>query len=311
MKASAFQSFGGPEVVQLIELPVPTPAAGEVVVRVAASTVNPTDLMMRSGMQAGMMQGLQPPFIAGMEFAGVVHATGGSQRLRVGQPVMGIVNPRRPEGGSHTQYVCVPEASVAPLPEGSDLIAAATIPMNGLTAWMSLQGLELEAGGTLLVTGAAGAVGAYVIALAKQAGLRVVADAKDSDRALLQSLQVDDIVPRGEGMAAAVRALYPQGVDAVVDTALLGDAVAPLARSGGTFVSVRSSQVISDQRLRRVIISVLKEVDNTGALEWLVQRFVDGTLKPRIAQQLPAERAAEAHRLLEQGGLRGRVVLVF
>jgi NADPH:quinone reductase-like Zn-dependent oxidoreductase len=150
-----------------------------------------------------------------------------------------------------------------------------------------------------------------VIALAKQAGLRVVADAKDGDRELLRSLGAEHVVPRGDGMAAAVRERHPDGVDAVVDTALLGDAAAALVRAGGTFVSLRRSQVIADQRLRRVTISVLDEATNTAALEWLAQRFADGTLKPRIAQQLPAARAAEAHQLLEQGGLRGRVVLVF
>lgn len=311
MKAAAFERFGGPKLVQLIELPVPAPKAGEVVVRVTASTVNPTDLLMRSGQQAALMEDLQPPYIAGMEFAGRVHAVGGSQRLKVGQPVMGIVNPRRPQGGAHAEYVCVPEASLAPLPEGSDLIAAATIPMNGLTARMSLESLGLAPGSSLLVTGGAGAVGGYVIALAKQAGLRVVADAKDSDRELLRSLGAEHVVPRGDGMAAAVRERHPEGVDAVVDCALLGDTAAALVRDGGSFVSLRRSQVISDQRLRLVVIGVLDQLTNTPALEWLAQRFADGTLKPRVAQQLPAERAAQAHRLLEEGGLRGRVVLLF
>ena len=311
MKASAFQSFGAPEVVQLIELPVPTPAAGEIVVRVAASTVNPTDLMMRSGQQAGLMKDLKPPYIAGMEFAGRVHATSDSQRLRVGQAVMGIVNPRRPQGGAHAEYVCVPEASLAALPEGSDLVAACTVPMNGLTARMALEALGLAPGAILLVTGGAGAVGGYVISLARLARLRVVADAKESDRELLQSLGAALIVPRGEGTAAGVHERHPDGVDAVVDCALLGDPAAALVRSGGVFVSLRRSQVVTDSRLRLITIGVLDQVTNTPALEWLAQRFADGTLKPRIAQQLPAARAAEAHRLVEQGGLRGRVVLVF
>ena len=311
MKSSAFQSFGAPEVVQLIELPVPTPAAGEIVVRVAASTVNPTDLMMRSGQQAGLMKDLKPPYIAGMEFAGRVHATSDSQRLRVGQAVMGIVNPRRPQGGAHAEYVCVPEASLAALPEGSDLVAACTVPMNGLTARMALEALGLAPGAILLVTGGAGAVGGYVISLARLARLRVVADAKESDRELLQSLGAALIVPRGEGTAAGVHERHPDGVDAVVDCALLGDPAAALVRSGGVFVSLRRSQVVTDSRLRLITIGVLDQVTNTPALEWLAQRFADGTLKPRIAQQLPAARAAEAHRLVEQGGLRGRVVLVF
>lgn len=311
MKASAFQIFGGPEVVELIELPVPTPAAGEVVVHVTASTLNPTDLLMRSGQQAGLMKALKPPYIAGMEFSGRVHSTAGSQRLRVGQAVMGIVNPRRQQGGAQAEYVCVLEASLALLPEGSDLIAASTVPMNGLTAKMALEAAGLSPGATLLVTGGAGAVGGYVIPLARLAGLHVIADANESDRELIQSLGAEHIVPRGKGMAAGVRELHPDGVDAVVDCALLGDVAAALVRDGGSFVSLRRSQVISDSRLRLSSIGVLDQVSNTPALESLARRFADGTLRPRVAQQIPAERGVDAHRLLEQGGLRGRVVITF
>lgn len=311
MKASAFHEFGGPEVVQLIELPIPPPAAGEVVVRVAASTLNPTDLLMRSGQQAGLMKDLKPPFIAGMEFAGRIHHIGESQRLGVGDNVMGIVNPRRPQGGAHAEYICVPEASLAPLPKGCDLVAASTVPMNGLTAKMALEALGLAPGSTLLVTGGAGAVGGYVISLARLAGLQVIADAKESDRELLLSLGAGIVVPRGESMVGGLRKHYPDGVDAVVDCALLGDAAAALVRNGGSFVSLRRSQVVTDNRLRRITIGVLDQVTNTSALEWLAQRFADGTLRPRIAQQLPASRGADAHRLLEHGGMRGRVVIAF
>jgi NADPH:quinone reductase-like Zn-dependent oxidoreductase len=231
--------------------------------------------------------------------------------MRVGQAVMGIVNPRRPQGGAHAEYICVPEASLATLPEGCDLAAASTVPMNGLTARMALEALGLAPGSTLLVTGGAGAVGGYVISLARLAGLHVVADAKESDRELLLSLGAEYIVPRGEGMASSLRERYPDDVDAVVDCALLGDAAAALVRNGGSFVSLRRSQVITDSRLRRITIGVLDQVANTPALDWLAQRFDDGTLKPRVAQQLPASEGAEAHRVLEQGGLRGRLVIVF
>ena len=119
---------------------------------------------------------------------------------------MGIVNPRRPGGGALAEYVCVPSASVAVLPKTVDLVEAATIPMNGLTAKMTLEALDLPPGAVLLVTGAAGAVGGYLIQLAKHAGLRVVADARDPDRELLLRLGVGEVVPRGKGMFPAVRA---------------------------------------------------------------------------------------------------------
>jgi len=161
MLASAFGEFGAPEVLQVMTRPMPAAGPGEVVVRVRAATVNPTDILMRSGRQAALMRDLPPPWVAGMEFAGHVHAVGSGDvaGLEPGQAVMGLVNPRRPAGGAHAQYVVVPAASVVPLAAAADLVGAATVPMNGLTAWMALQALALPAGATLLVTGAAGAVG--------------------------------------------------------------------------------------------------------------------------------------------------------
>ena len=174
MLAVGFVEFGGPQVLRTIELPEPSPAAGEVVVRVAASTVNPSDLMMRSGQQASLMTSLAPPFIAGMEFSGHIYSVGeGVHELTVGQPVMGVVNPRRPAGGAHAQYVCVPAASVVVVDSSQDLIAISTIPMNGLTSLASLQALALRPGDTLLVTGGAGVLAGYAIQLAKAVGVRV------------------------------------------------------------------------------------------------------------------------------------------
>ena len=180
---------------------MPVANGGEVVVKVVASPVNPTDIMMRDGRQAALMSDLEPPFIAGVEFAGHVHSLADDvSGLAVGQPVMGIVNARRRAGGAHAQFVCVPVASLAALAPAIDLVEAATVPMNALTARMTLEALSLPRGGSLLVTGGAGAAGGYVIELAKRAGLVVIADAKDTDTDLLRRLGADHIVPRGDGM---------------------------------------------------------------------------------------------------------------
>lgn len=309
-RAIAFEQFGSPEVLRLMDLPMPQPGEGEVLVRVEATSLNPTDALMLSGAQATLMQQLTPPFIAGMEFAGHVAAVGaGVTGCRVGQPVMGIVNPRRPQGGAQAQYVCLPAASIVPLREDIDLTVAATIPMNGLTARMCLEQLALPAGSSLLVTGAAGTVGGFVIQLARHAGLHVVADAKDTDRALVQSLGAHEIVPRGEPFAAAVRARFPAGVDGVVDTAMLGDSAAALVREGGAMVSLRSSQKIQGTHVRHTHVSVLQQVTNTEALRWLADRLQNGTLSTRVAERIPMEQAARAFERLNQGGRRGRLVL--
>lgn len=312
MYASAFDTFGPPEVLHWTKLPMPTAGPGEVVVRVAAASVNPTDTMMRSGQQAASMATLRPPFVPGMEFAGHVHQVGEDVRhLQPGQAVMGIVNPRQPQGGACAQYVCVPAASVVPLADGTSLVDAATVPMNGLTAWLSLEMLGLPAGASLLVTGGAGALGGYVIQLANDQGLRVVADAREDDRPLLQRLGAQAVVPRGDGMPAAVRALHPGGVDGLVDAALIGEAATGLVRDGGAGVLVRSSQMAHDARLRLQVVSVGQHVTRTDALARLATLLELGRLTPRVALRLPAQRADEAHKRLAQGGLRGRIVLEF
>jgi NADPH:quinone reductase-like Zn-dependent oxidoreductase len=281
-------------------------------VKVIASTVNPTDVLMRSGLQAAAMAGLSPPYICGVEFAGIVHTLGGgSAELKIGQRVMGIVIARRPEGGAHAEFIRVPAASLVPVHDELDLTEAATIPMNGLTATMCLDALKLAPGRTILVTGGAGALGSYVIQMAKHAGLTVIADAKESDEALLRRFGADVIVPRGDTMAEAVRALHPNGVDGVVDGALLGDRAAAAVRDGGIGIVLRRTHSFSDHRVRPHYVAVFEQVANTPALIQLEKLFRDGIIVPRVAMRLPMSEAAEAHRLVARGGLRGRVVLMF
>jgi NADPH:quinone reductase len=310
MQAAAFSEFGGPEVVRVMDLPMPRAGSGQVVVRVTAATVNPTDTLMRAGKQVAMMGGLEPPFVAGMEFAGFVHEAGeGVSALAVGQPVMGLINPRRTERGAHAEFVVASAASVAALPASADLVQAATVPMNGLTALMVLEALDLPRGGTVFVTGGAGAVGGYVIQLAKRAGLTVVADAKPADVDLVRRLGADEILPRGDAMDVALRKLWPQGVDGVVDAALLGERAAAFARDGGVAVTLRKANPIVDPRLRVRHVSVTDRVGDGPALQRLAQLWTEGVLTPRVAVRLPLAQAAQANRLVEQGGLRGRVVL--
>lgn len=296
----------------MLALARPVAGDGEVVVRVHAATVNPTDLMMRSGQQAAMMAGLQPPFIAGMEFSGEVHSVGaGVAALRPGQRVMGVVNPRRPDGGAHAQFVCVSAASAVALAPAVDLVEAATVPMNGLTSLAALQMLSLQPRQTLLVTGGAGVLAAYIIQLAKSAGVTVIADAAPSRINDLRALGADEVVPRGIEMDAAVRRLVPSGVDGLIDTALLGDRAAALVRDGGGAVSVRKTHPFTNSRVRGHQVSVVEHFGDTASLQRLAQLLADGKLKPRVGLRMPPSEAAQAHALTQQGGLGGRIVLDF
>lgn len=312
MKAITFDTFGGPEVLTISDLPMPEAGPGDILVKVVATTVNPTDIMMRNGAQAAMMEGLTPPYIAGMEFSGTILDPGASG-LTEGQPVIGVLNPRTPQGGSNAEVIAVSAASVAPLPEGADLVGAATVPMNALTAALSLDFLDLNPGQTLLVTGGAGMLGGSAIQLAKAAGLIVLANVGEKDRALVEGLGADHILPRDEGMEDALKAICPDGVDGMIDGALIGQEVSHLVKDGGGAVSLRGSYKIDDPRLNVLNVSVLKGMQDTATLKKIADLIGSGGLRPRIAEDgvFSYQHAKTAHEVTEAGGKRGRVVLTF
>jgi NADPH2:quinone reductase len=309
VKAVVIPRFGGPEVLEVAELPEPQPGPGEVRIRVAAATVNPTDLGLRSGAYGAQAA---PPYIPGMELAGTVDAVGpGVADVHPGEQVMAIVQPRRPQGGAQAELVVVPAESVAPIPAGATPVQAATLPMNGLTVRRALDLLGLPRGATLAVTGAAGAVGGYAIQLGKVEGLRVVADAAPADEALVRGLGADVVVPRGAAVAQAIRAAVPGGVDALVDAAVQGAAVLPAVRDGGQIAAVRRFEGSSERGIRIHQVMVTEYLRNRAALVELGRLASAGKLTLRVAETLPPERAGEAHRKLAAGGVRGRLVIVF
>lgn len=313
MRAVVFDRFGDPSVLRLAEIDTPRPGAGEVVVAVAAAPVNPTDLMMRGGQQAASMTQLAPPFVAGMEFAGRVHAVGAGVTVKPGDPVIGVVNPRRPEGGAHADFVVVPAAQIAVLPESVDLVGASMIPMNALTALRALELTGLNRGQTLIVTGGAGVFGGALLRLARHAGVRTIAGGAEADGALLRALGADVVLPRDPAEWTEFDAICPGGADALIDGALIGDSVSRFVREGGVAVALRKSNPVTDPRLRCLVVSVM---DAFGRADWLGEiagHIASGVLAPRIAENgvFACADAAAAHRMAERAHLRGRVVLTF
>jgi len=243
-RAVAIVEPGGPEVLRVVERDVREPGPGEVRIAVRAAAVNPTDISLRQRGDAGN----PPPWVPGMDAAGAVESVGaGVEHVAVGDDVMAAVTPRRPEGGAQSELLVVPAASVAPIPAGATIEQAATLPMNGLTALRGLELLDLPPGATLAVTGGAGLLASYVIPIAKLRGLRVLADAGPADEELVRSFGADVVLPRGDELAAAMRAAAPEGVDAVFDTALLGRSVLPAIRPGGALAYVRTWDEMSKE----------------------------------------------------------------
>jgi NADPH:quinone reductase-like Zn-dependent oxidoreductase len=311
MRAVAFSRFGGPEVLEVAELAEPEPGPGQVRIRVSAAAVNPTDTVMRSGARAEALAELPPPWIPGMELAGVVDAAGTGSRWNPGDHVMAIVWPIRPGGGAQAELVVVPDDAVAAVPQDATLHEAATLPMNGLTVRLALDLLALRPGQTLAVTGAAGAVGGYAVELGVAEGLRVIADAAPADRDLVAGFGADAVVDRGDDVAAAIRAVEPDGADALIDAAVMGSAVLAAVREGGALAAVRSFDGESERGITIHGVRVRDYVQNHEALDGLGQLAGRGALSLRVAGTFDPSQAAEAHRRLEAGGVRGRMLITF
>ena len=312
MRAIGVQEFGGPEKLQVLDVPEPHAGPGEVRIRVHGATVNPTDTNLREGIYAQRSGDTSPgPHIPGMDVAGLVSEVGEGVELQVGDRVMAVVLPRGPHGGAYADEVVVPAASVVPVPAGADLFAASTLPMNGLTARLVLEALAVPTGGTVAVTGAAGAFGGYVVQLAKVDGLRVIADASPADEELVRGLGADEVVARGDDVAERIRALVPDGVDGLADGAVMDALVVPAVRDGGRIATIRGWSGPADRGITVHPVLVFDHADRTDALEELRELVEQSAVTLRVADVLPAQQAAEAHRRLAAGGVRGRLVLDF
>ncbi len=316
MRAVGVTEFGGPEALHLLDVPEVHAGPGEVRLAVRAAAVNPTDTYARNGTYAQHPKAPEGmPWIPGMDVAGVVDQIGpGTETpLQVGDRVMGIVVPSGAHGGYREQIV-LPAGSVVPVPAGVADPAAASLPMNGLTARLALDRMGLAPGQVLAVSGAAGAFGGYVVQLAKADGLVVVADAADADRALVKALGADVVLDRGAGFVDAVLDRYPGGVDGLADGALLDAAGARAVRDGGVVSTVRGYRgdgVEPARAIRFEPVRVRDYAENTAALDRLRAQVESGALTLRVADVLPAAQAAAAHARLEAGGVRGRLVLTF
>lgn len=314
MRAIGVNEFGGPDALEMLELPDPTPGHGQVVVRTAFAAVNPTDTALRAGAYGDALteKAGDPPYVPGMDLSGTVAAIGaGVERLAVGDRVMATVDPQRPQGGAYAELVVVPEVSAVAVPDELGLDAAATLPMNGLTAMLALDQLGLQPNDVLAVTGAAGILGGFAVALGVYRDLRVVADAKPEDLDLVRSFGAHHVVARGDDVADRIRAQVPDGVDGLLDAAVQNEQALPAVRDGGGFATVRSWDGDNDRDVTVHKVWVWEYLERTDKLTELLALAEAGILSLRVADSVPFEEAADTHRRLAEGGLRGRLLLAF
>jgi NADPH2:quinone reductase len=317
MRAVVVRSYGGPEALEVTEVPVPAPGPGQVRIRVQAAAVNPVDVFVRSGMaiQVGLLPARDSVGM-GWDVAGVVDEVGPGAGFAEGDRVIGLADRLDVPTAGYADYLVLDADAVAAAPSGVAPEAAATLPLNALTAAQALDLLGLRPGQALLVTGAAGAVGGYAVQLAAAAGLRVVATASAGDESLVRGFGAELFVPRaveptapGPGtLAARVRALVPGGVHGVLDAAVLGLPALDALRGGGAFISVIAG--VAPPPLRGTRVSTVFVRADGARLAELVGLVEAGTLTLRVAETFPLEKAAAAHQRLTEGSLRGRLVLL-
>lgn len=310
MKAITISRFGGPEVLEVTELPVPEPGPAQVRVRVRASSVNPIDLSTRSGAlaEAGLLAA-QPRIGFGWDVAGEVEAVGASvTRWGVGDAVIGLRDLLFVCPGAHAEQVVLDQHALAPAPAALSAVEAATLPLNALTAEQALRMCDLRPGQSLLVTGAAGGVGGFTVELAAMHSIRTLATASPDDEPLVRRLGATDFIPRDVDLPVEARRLAPGGVDAVIDTARLGITAHNALRGGGTFITLVRPFAPPPIRETRVVVAEARA--NGAHLTELSALAHAGWLTPRVASTFALDDAVRAHHRLEDGGTRGRVVLV-
>ncbi len=310
-RAWGFRRYGGPDVLQEIPVPIPSAGPGQVLIEVAATSVNPADTYFRAG-RFRLLIRLKLPFVPGLDVAGVVAATGsGSGRFSVGDPVFAALTGKT--AGGYARYVAVDESAVARAPSSLSLQEAAAVPLVALTA---LQGLRdvggMGAGDRVLVFGAAGGVGTAAVQVAARLGAEVTAATTPDQLGFVRGLGAHEVVNRDRWRESLGGGRF----DLVFDASgkLSARALRPLVRREGTAVTVNPgtgnpliaalSRLLPGAAVRGFLVR-----PSGGDLVLLRGWIEDGSFRPVIQETLPIQEVARAHRVSEGGGVRGKLVL--
>jgi NADPH:quinone reductase-like Zn-dependent oxidoreductase len=302
VKAARFSRFGGPEVLEIVDLPDPHPGPGQVRIAVRAAGVNPSDWKKREGLMDPEL-----PQTMGYEAAGVVDELGeGVADVAVGDRVFGL----SAEGAAQAELTVL--SFYAPIPPSLDFPGAAALPAAIETATRALDQLDVGAGAgrgsTLLINGASGSVGSAAVQLAVARGARVIGTASPANHDYLRSLGAEPVA-YGEGLAGRVRALAPDGVDAALDVA--GSGVLPelIELAGGPehVVTIADFGGAREHGVRFSSGDAGRAVHALGEIGELIE---SGRFSLPVARTFPLAEIARAHRVGEDGHLRGKLVLV-
>lgn len=306
MRAAFYTEHGGPEVLQVGELPDPVTGPDDIVVRVAGAGVNPVDWKIREG----YLQGAFPshlPIVPGWDVAGTVEAVGpATSGYAVGDRVLGYVRKDHVQHGTTAELVRAAVRHLAPLPDGVSFEAGGALPLAGLTALQAVEAAGIGSDDTVLVHAAAGGVGAFAVQLARLRGARVVGTAGEANAEFLRSLGAEPVT-YGDGLADRVRDLLGDGTVTAALDFVGADAIATsfeLVRDSARVVSVTDGAAVLQGGGRYVFVR-----PDSAQLGELARLVGDGRLHVEVAATFDLADVADAHRRSETGHGRGKVVV--
>ena len=322
MRAMIINGFGGADVLQRGELPVPAPGPGEVLVRVVCAGVNPADWKTREGKLSAYID-YHFPFVLGFDLAGLVETVGeGVDAFLPGDRVFGMSRQGQGLDGSYAEYCIADAAFLAPLPPGWSFAQAAALPVAGTTAYGGIVDAgELGAGQSVLINGGAGGVGSIGIQVAKALGARVAVTCGAANRDYVEGLGAEIAIDyRGGDVAGKLRTWAPGGVDLVLDAVGL-DTLLPAALDivapGGRYVEIETlmsragDELVAEAAKRdiRILSNMVAVARLPEHLTGLAALCASGNVKPPAIETMPLDEAAEAHRRVEAQHVRGKIIL--
>ncbi|MEB3371551.1 NADP-dependent oxidoreductase [Saccharopolyspora mangrovi] len=301
MRAAAFHAFGGPEVLELVSMKTPQAGSGEVRVRVRAAGVQPIDCAVRSARRAPGFT-IEFPHVTGGEFAGVVDQVGdGVEGIEAGAEVLGFRTQ-----WTYAEYVVVSATQVVAKPSAMPWEIAGGLSGAGQAAHTAVEVLGVGAGDTFLINGAAGGVGTVAVQIARHRGATVIGTASEANHDYLRTLGTLPVT-YGDGLVERVRALAPDGVDAALDAASADGlrAAVELVKNTDRVGTITSAEAFEQLGARWI-----GSQRSAERLDSLVSLYMQGALRFHVRATYSLEQAADAHREVESGHGRGKVVLL-
>jgi NADPH:quinone reductase-like Zn-dependent oxidoreductase len=312
VRAYAIEEFGGPGSIH--ELPDPTPAEGQVRVRVEAASINPADVVMMKGLYKDMMEH-RFPLVPGLDLGGVVDSVGaGVDGLQVGDPVFGVHGKMLVGEGALAEYTAASTATLGRRPAGIDAVFGAALSLAGASALQMVDAADLQAGDVVLVIGAAGGIGSFAVQLVTAAGARAIAVTRSVNHDYVRGLGAEEVIDyQTRDVYETVRAAHPNGIAAIFD--LVGNKeanshLADLLREGGHLISMvgaADAEALAVRGITGVNVVTQATTDKLDRLAGLVE---SGKLKRPEIRTFPLEEASNALAEIESRHVRGKLVVV-